>query len=354
MSTMSALVVRAPMDFGIEEVPVPDCPAGGLLLKVLACGLCGSDLRTLRRGHHRVTLPWIIGHEICGEILEAGSEVQGSWQVGDLLSVAPPVYCGQCDFCNTQRPELCDSYREIAQVWPGGFAEYMAIPSEALAFGAIHPVPQGLDIALAGIAEPISSCIHAQEVGRVADGDRVVVMGAGPVGCIHMALARSFGAKCVIAVDVNPHRLEQAHVFQPDAVIDAGGVDFKDQVLAATDGQGADVVVTANPSPQAQIQAVEIARKGGRILLFGGLPPEECRPGIDMNKVHYQALHIIGTTIFAPRHHRQALELLVTGRLDGEKLITHRASLTDFPTVAQEALDGKVRKAVFYPHEKDS
>jgi L-iditol 2-dehydrogenase len=349
MTTMKAILVRAPMDFGLQDVPKPECPPAGLLLEVAACGLCGSDLRTLRSGHRKVTLPWILGHEISGQIAELGTRYQGPWQQGDRLSVAPLVYCGQCDFCQSGQYELCEGYREIAQAWPGGFAEYLAVPEEAIHRGTIRLVPEGLDMSLAAIAEPVSSCIHAQEKGAVGLGDTVVVIGTGPVGCIHIALARARGADTVLAVDINEHRLAQAGRFHPDALIDASENDVLNEIRKLTNGRGAEVVITANPSPQAQVQAVEIARKGGRILLFGGLPKTDSRPPIDMNLVHYNALHLIGTTIFAPRHHRQALQLLADGRIDGNALITHRGRLEDFTAIAHEALEGKVSKAVILP-----
>jgi L-iditol 2-dehydrogenase len=341
--------VRAPMDFGLEEVPLPQCPPGGFLLRVRACGLCGSDLRTLRYGHRKVTLPWILGHEISGEVAEVGDRHQGPWSQGDRLSVAPLVYCGRCDFCHSGQYELCEGYQEIAQAWPGGFAQYVAIPEEAVQRGTIQPAPEGLDLSLAAIAEPVSSCIHAQEKGAIGLGDTVIIMGTGPVGCMHIALARARGADRVVAVDVNEHRLDQAAKFRPDALVNADKSDLLREIHRLTHGRGAEVVITANPSPNAQVQAVEMARKGGRILLFGGLPKTDSRPKIDMNLVHYNALHLIGTTIFAPRHHRQALQLLTDGRIDGEALITHRGGLEDFAAIAGEALDGRVCKAVIQP-----
>jgi L-iditol 2-dehydrogenase len=164
-----------------------------------------------------------------------------------------------------------------------------------------------------------------------------------------MTLARSRGAVTVIGVDINKWRLDQAADFEPDALIDSSDGNLRDKIFKATNGRGADIVITANPSGQAQVQAVEIARKGGRILLFGGLARDDSRPGIDMNLVHYNALHLIGTTIFAPRHHEKALQLLVSGQIDGNKLITHRGSLEDFCSIAELALEGKVRKAVIQP-----
>lgn len=347
--TMKAVVVRAPMQFKVEDVPRPTVPEGGLLLEVSACGLCGSDLRTLRSGHRKVTFPWIIGHEICGTVIETGAGYQGRWRRGDLLAVGPPAYCGVCDFCLNGQYELCPNYRELAQVWPGGLAELMAIPEACLELGAIERVPEGMDPAAAAMAEPISSCLNAQEKGQVGLGETVVIIGAGPIGCIHLSLARARGADKIFVADVVDERLELAGAFEPDALINAASVDLVEEVRRLTGGQGADVIVTANPVPSTQIQAVEMARKGGRILLFGGLPKDDCRPGIDMNLVHYNALHLIGATSFAPRHFRLALKLAASGRIPTEKLISHRFPLPDFKQGANMALEGMVLKAVFFP-----
>ena len=346
---MRAVVVRAPLEFAVEEVPIPTIAEGGLLLKVIACGLCGSDLRTLRSGHRRVTFPWIIGHEICGAVVQTGGSYQGPWREGDTLAVAPLAYCGACDFCLEGRYELCDNYREIAQAWPGGFAEYVAIPEECLRLGTIRPVPAGLDPALAAISEPISSCVHAQEKGQVGLGDTVVVIGAGPIGCIHTSLARARGASRVYLADVLAERLRLCEPFGPDATIDASEADPVEEVRRLTGGRGADVVVTATPAPVAPVQAVEMARKGGRILLFGGLPSDQSRPGVDLNIVHYNGLHLIGTTTFGPRHQRQALELVASGRIPAGKLVTHRLALSEFREGVSLAMEGKALKVVFFP-----
>ncbi len=346
---MKAVVVRAPMAFDVEEVAAPEVPPGGLLLDVKACGLCGSDLRTLRSGHRKVTLPWTIGHEICGVVAETGPGYAGPWQSGELLSLGPVVYCGRCDFCQEGRYELCEGYREIAQAWPGGFAEQMAVPAEAVRLGVIERVPAGVDPASAAIAEPISSCLNAQEKGQVGLGETVVIIGSGPIGCIHSTLARLHGAEKVFIADINAERLKLAEPFAPDALIDVSQTDLVAEVRRLTNGRGADVVITATPAPVAAVQAVEMARKGGRILLFGGLPKDESRPGVDLNIVHYNALHVIGTTIFAPRHYRLAVKLVAAQRIPVEKLITHRFPLTDFNRGATMALEGSVLKAVFEP-----
>jgi L-iditol 2-dehydrogenase len=225
----------------------------------------------------------------------------------------------------------------------------VAIPEEAVKLGTIQQIPPGLDPAVAAISEPVSSCVNAQERGKVGLGDTVAVIGAGPIGCIHLALARARGADRLIIADILEERLRMADDFAPDHSINAGEQDLVEAVLELTDGKGAEVVITANPAPVTQVQAVEMARKAGRILLFGGLPKDNSKPGIDTNIVHYNALTLIGTTTFAPRHQMTALRLLADGRVPGEAVITHRFPLSEFEKGARMALEGVVRKAVFLP-----
>ena len=212
-----------------------------------------------------------------------------------------------------------------------------------------HLRKAGVDPGNAAIAEPISSCLNAQERGRVGLGDTVVIIGSGPIGCIHIALARLHGADRIIIADINAERLKMAEPFAPDATVDVSKVDLVSEVRRLTNGRGADVIVTATPAPTAVVQAVEMARKGGRILLFGGLPKDDCKPPVDMNIVHYNALFLIGTTTFAPRHYRLAVQLTASNRIPVDKLITHRMPLADFKAGAMMALEGKVLKAVFVP-----
>lgn len=346
---MKAVVINAPMNYEFEDVPFPECPRGGFILKVIACGLCGSDLRTLRSGHSMVKFPWIIGHEISGTVFEVGDNYQGKWQKGDVLAVGPVVNCGYCDFCLNGKFELCENHLEIAQAWPGGFAEYIAIPEESVRLGTIRPVPEDLDPVIAAVSEPICSSIHAQEKGQIGLGDRVVIIGAGPVGCIHTSLARARGADKIIIADISEERLKMCQAFGPDEIVDASKVDLVSESRRLTNGKGPDVVITANPAPITQVQAVEMANKGGRILLFGGLPRDKSKPGIDMNIVHYNALHLIGTTTFAPRHQIIALRLLASGRIPGDKLVTHRFPLSRFKQGVEMAFEGKVLKALFLP-----
>ena len=346
---MKALIVKAPLDFDIREVPAPVPEEEGLLVKVLACGLCGSDLRTLKHGHRKVNFPWTLGHEVCGEVIETGKKYLGKYRTGDILAIAPLVYCGHCDYCYDGRFELCTAYRELAQAWPGGFAELMAIPPEALQRGTILEVPYGMSPLHASLVEPLSSCVHAQEKGNIGLDDTVVIIGSGPIGCLHIELARSRGARKIIVADVDPSRLKFAEAFSPDYIINSEESDLVERLMEITSGRGAEVVITANPVPSTQVQAVEMAAKGGRILLFGGLPKEDATPGINTNLIHYNALSLIGTTIFAPRHNRVAMEMISSGRVSAEKIISHVFPLSDFKKGAELAMEGKALKVIFEP-----
>lgn len=346
---MKAMVITAPMEFSVRNVPVPTPEAGGFLLKVDAVGLCGSDLRTLRSGHKNVRFPWTLGHEISGEVIVVGAGGAGRWKVGDRLSVGPNVYDPTDPHCIEGRHELSEEVREIAQQWPGGFAEYVAIPPEAVVLGNLLPAPENLAPEYAAIVEPGSSVIHAHERAETGLGDSVLILGSGPIGCLHVAVARARGAKQIILSDLVQERLDLAEAFGPDVLINGKRENLADRVREVTGGKGPDVVITANPVPASQVEAVELVGKGGRVVLFGGLPHDDSCPGIDTNLVHYKNLELIGISKFAPRHFRMSLEMLASGQIPGSKLVSHVMDLEDFNRGVELARAGKAMKVVFKP-----
>lgn len=344
---MKAIVLSGPEAYAMQEIDKPVCPENGLLLKVSYCGLCGSDLRTLRSGHKNVKYPAVIGHEVSGIIAEVGRKYEGPLCVGDRLAVAPNVYCGECRFCKAGRYEYCENLRELAQHWPGGFAEYMAIPYEALRNGTIQPLSPNAKLEYACIAEPPSSCINAQEKLQISLGDHVLVIGAGPIGCIHANVAKIRGAASVIMADISDERLALTADFGADTCINSAKEDLVQAIMDLTEGKGVDVVITANPVPITQAQAIQVAAKAGRIAFFGGLPHDKSENVLNSNMIHYKGLHIIGTTGFAPRHHIMALELINSGRIPGEKLVTHILPLEQFAQGVSLASRGEAMKVVF-------
>lgn len=334
----------------IQNVPDPPCPERGMIVEVEACGVCGSDLRTFQSGHPRVTPPWIIGHEVAGVVVEVGKEVR-DFQVGDRVAVAPPVYCGKCWYCKRGIYYLCINQRELAQAWPGGFAEYMVIPEEALAFGSIHRIPDGLSFEEAAISEPASSCVNAHEIAGTSLEDTVVIIGAGPIGCFHVEIARARGARKIILMDVLESRLELAQRFAPDHLIQntSKSKEYINEVKELTDGLGASVIIVACPSGEAQKDALAMAAKGGRVLLFGGLPKDQSQVLFDSNLIHYRGLHVIGATTFSPKHHQIALQMFAQGKIHAREYITHVLPLERFAEGLEALLQGKALKVVLKP-----
>lgn len=347
--TMKAMVIHAPMQYEVTDLPVPEPQSGELRLKVEAVGLCGSDLRTIRSGHKHVTFPWTLGHEICGTVEKIGPDFEGPWKSGDRLSVGPNTYDPSDPYCVEGRHELSEEIREIGQAWKGGFAEKMIIPRESVIMGNLLPAPEHLESIYAAIVEPGSSVIHAHEKAMTHMGDTVLIMGAGPIGCLHVAVARASGAEKVFLADLVEKRLELAGAFAPDALINMKEKDLAEEVKRLTNGAGPDVVITANPAPASQVTAVELAAKGGRVVLFGGLPHDESKPGVDMNLVHYKNLTLVGISKFAPRHFRRSLQMLASGRIPGDKLVTHVLPLADFDKGVKLAMNGEALKVVYEP-----
>jgi len=347
---MKALVFQGPENMVLKEVPTPSCPADGVLLKVKACGLCGSDLRTYHNGHKNVTPPWILGHEIAGVVKEVGGEVRG-YKKGDRLAVAPPVYCGKCHFCLRGEYDLCLNIKEIAQHWPGGFTEYMVIPKEALFLGNVNFIPENVSFYQAAISEPLSSCIKAQEIAQVEVGDTVIIIGAGPIGCFHTEVAHNKGASRVILMDIMQERLNLAKRFQPEVLINNSRPGYILKVVKETNNLGADVVIVACPSGKAQAESLKMVRKGGRVVFFGGLPHNKSQVSLDTNLIHYKNLRIYGSSRFAPKHNKLALKMIAEGKIKADQYITHILPLKDYQKAIQLLEEGKALKVVLIPSE---
>ncbi|MEV5890394.1 zinc-dependent dehydrogenase [Nonomuraea fuscirosea] len=306
---------HAPGDIRIEDAPEPVAGPGELKIRVRNCSTCGTDAKIFKFGHHHIVPPRVMGHEIAGEVVGTGARVQ----------VIAAIPCGTCAECRRGRQTVCPNQESMGYHYDGGFAEYMIVPAKVLAVDGVNAIPDGVGFAEASVAEPLACVLNGQSLARVGPGDDVVVMGAGPIGCLHVRLARARGAARVFLVDVNAGRLAMAaELVHPDAVIDSDPVE---QVLKLTGGRGADVVITAAASGAAQEQAVRMAARQGRISFFGGLPKDDPVIALDSNLVHYRELTIVGANGSSPAHNAQALQLVAEGAVPVSDLITHRLPL---------------------------
>ena len=317
---MKAAVFHGPGDLRISELPPPTITDSELLLKIGACAVCGSDVRTFRHGARNIDKPVVLGHELSGTIVEIGAALT-AFHAGQRVAVAPAIPCGECRFCRRGVETMCEQLRSIGYEFDGGLAEFMVVPASAVRAGCVNNVPDGVSFEEAAIAEPLACVINGQELVGINSGDTVVVIGAGPVGCLHAGLARACGAAKVILVDVRAERLQMAAAFGADVAIDGSREDVRARVLDETAGAGAAVVIVAAPSNRAQEQAITLAARRGRISFFGGLPKSAPIIALDANAVHYQELTIVGSYGSRPEHNRQALDLVASGRLPIRDLV---------------------------------
>ena len=325
---MQVLRFYAPHDVRLEEVDEPTCGPDEVKLRVRNCSTCGTDVKILNNGHQNLSPPRIIGHEIAGEVVDVGANVTG-WSVGDRAQVIAAVPCGDCYECRKGWMAVCQNQTSVGYQYEGGFAEYLIVPREVLKVDGLNRIPEGVGYDEASVAEPLACAINAQELLGIEEGDTVVVFGAGPIGCLHIRLARGVHkAGAVYLVDVNNERLKMsADAVHPDEVINGAEVDVVETVMELTGGRGADVVITATAANVAQEQAISMAARNGRISFFGGLPKTNPTITCDSNLVHYRQLHIHGANGSAPSHNKKALEYIASGEVPVKDLITVRLPL---------------------------
>jgi L-iditol 2-dehydrogenase len=317
----------APGDVRLEDAPEPVVGAGEVKIRVRNCSTCGTDLKIFRNGHPNIDPPRVIGHEIAGEVVDVGAGVEG-WSAGDRVQVIAAVPCGECRQCKRDRMSICENQTSVGYQYEGGFAEYLIVPREVLKVDGLNRIPDGVGFDEASVAEPLACVLNGQRLAGVGEGDVVVVIGAGPIGCLHVRLARAHGAKRVILADLSLERLKlSADRVAPDDIVDSSSQDLVDEVLRLTDGEGADVVITAAAAGAVQEQGLRMAARGGRISFFGGLPKDKPIIACDSNLVHYRELTIVGANGSSPEDNREALRLIASGKVPVADLITHRLPL---------------------------
>ena len=343
---MKAFALYGKEDLRLEELALPSAGQHGMILKVLACAVCGSDARMYFNGPTpRYTLPIVLGHEFVAQVEELGSSVQG-YAVGDLVAANSVIPCMQCAACTAGKDNLCERQRLFGVHVPGGFAEHLWVPPEMVHVGGVVRLPAGVQLLAAALTEIVACCLHGLgEVGGVSPEDEVLIVGDGAVGLTFLQLARLSGVARVVTSGRRPRRRRLAQELGADESLDATQVKLQD--YAGSEGFRPTLVIVAASSAEATRDALRVVRPGGRVLLFSGYLPGTEVP-LDVNAVHYRETHIAGSIDSTARDFHAAAALMP--RLNMSKLVSHVVPFEETVRAFELTRERDAIRVVVTPH----
>src|ERR1700761_6849327 len=323
---MKALLLSEYKHLAIAELPAPSPGAGEVLIRVAACGICGSDVHGYDGSSGRRIPPIVMGHEAAGVIAAVGEGVTG-YRAGDRVTFDSTVYCGECPFCQRGEINLCDD-RQVVGVScgdysrAGAFAEYVAVPERIL-----YKLPDNLGFTEAAMLEAVSVALHAITVSKLHGGETALVIGAGMIGLLTLQAAHVAGCSQVFVADIAPTRLASASELGANETILASGEKLTQEILRLTEGRGVDVVLEAVGRNETIAAAIDCVRKGGTITLIGNITPQVNLP---LQKVVSRQIRLQGSCA-SRGEYPQAMELMAAGKIRVGALITAVAPLGDGP-----------------------
>ncbi len=313
---MKTAILKAPGRIDIEETATPEPGPDEILIRVRAAGICGSDIHAYDGLHPRRQPPVVLGHEFAGDIAAVGTQVQRC-QPGDRVTVMPHKVCGACGPCRNGWTNMCDAKRLLGSTsWPGAFAEFVVAPEDTA-----YPLDPAMSYLHGALVEPLAVGVHAVRRGKVKLGDRVAVLGAGPIGMLSLLCAREAGAADLIAADLYDFNLAMAERFGADCIINSTREDLVSKVMAQYGQNAVDVAVIAAGVPALLDRAFEIVRKKGRIVLVAIFNHPVT---IDIEKSRLKEQDIIASSTYLHRDYLDALGLLRSKSKEIESIITHR------------------------------
>jgi 2-desacetyl-2-hydroxyethyl bacteriochlorophyllide A dehydrogenase len=318
---MKTMVLRAPEELVQEDVESPTLREGKTLVRITHSGVCGTDLK-IYQGQIPVDYPRIMGHEMIGEVVEVG-DAQGV-EIGARVIIDPVIYCGRCHHCLTGQQNLCPEGSLMGRDCDGGFSEYMLAPSDA-----VFPLPDNIPGSCAPLLQVMTTCLHAQRLVQIFPNEAVVVIGLGVSGQLHVQLARARGAYPIIGISGSPVRRSVAEEFGADFTL-ASGDDVPEKVRALTNGRGADLVIESAGAAATLAQAIDLARLGGRLLLFGIHVEKEA--ALPLYQFYFKELAIFNSRAAKREDYPACISLVSSGQIELESLISHELPLNKLQT----------------------
>jgi len=327
---MKAAVIKKPGVIHVEEVPTPKPAAGEVLLKIEACALCGTDQRVLK-GEKNVDVA-IVGHEITGTVAEVGPGVKGV-KTGDRYAVQTVIGCGECPMCKIAQQNLCEKgFKAIGYQYNGGFAEFMTMPKVAVDQGCLIPIRKDMSAEVGTLIEPLSCCVNGMRHIPMEKANHVLVFGGGIIGVLNSLVAKARGAKKVTIMDVSQERLDlHKKLGLPfDNFVNTAKIDPIQWVKDNTNGRGVDAVVVAASVKQLASLGLKLLARSGHLSVFAGMPKSDPIEPLDLNLIHYLEIHVHGANSSVRRDYVEAAKFLESGRIDGNRLVTHTYRLDEF------------------------
>lgn len=340
---MRAVVYLGPEKIELWSVPIPEPAPGEVLVKVRAATTCGTDVKTYRRGHPKFPPPFIFGHEFGGDIVKLGDGVE-KFKEGMRVTANVFAECGECFYCERGQGNLCTNLVYNF----GAFADYMIIPA-SIVRGATFEIPDHLPYAHAALLEPLVTVVHGWHKVAIQPGETVAILGAGgPISLMFIQLLLRAGAAQVIAVGHSPARLEVARRLGASHLINAYEQDTIPTVRELTGGVGADVVIECAGTKSTWESSVEVVRRGGRVLWFGGLPGAT-KVEIDAARVHYGEIDLLNMHGGRITDAREAFDLIVSGGMNVAPLLNGELPLEQVELALKKMIAGEVVKMVINP-----
>ena len=338
---MLSAILKSPGTIEIQDVAVPEPAEGQLLVKVMAALTCGTDLKAYLRGHSLIPMPGPFGHEFSGVVAARGKGA-ASFKVGDAVMSVHSAPCSNCAYCAKGLFNLCENIMSSKVL--GAFSEYILIPKHVVRQN-VFKKPDGLDFQEASFLEPLSCVVHSVEPLNITSKDTTLIIGAGPIGLLHLMLIKHKGAKVMIT-GLEQERLDTAKKLGADLTFHPS--ETATQVRDFTHGMGVDYVFECTGQPAVWESSVDYVRRGGTVVLFGG-----CKKDTDVTfsaeRIHYDEITLKGIFHFAPKDVKKACLLLKNNEIDVKQLITATCSLTELPSVFPLLAKGKGIKYAVLP-----
>lgn len=345
---MLAAVFQRPGQMEMMEVDTPEIGPEEVLVKVGANTICGTDVRIFRGEKTKgIPLPTILGHEVAGHVQKVGRNVRG-YEVGAPVAMAPVIACHRCFYCQNGMENICPHQKIVGYDVKGGLSEYACIPADAVAAGNLFVAQKDLPSEYLALAEPLACCVNGHQRSRIHLNTTVLIMGSGPIGLFHLQLALLAGARTVIVSEPSAPRRAVASTFGAHITVDPTTEDLPTIVFEATGGLGVDSVIICIGVPKLVNDALTLARQGGCINIFAGLAAKGWAE-VEANLIHYKELEVTGSANSRRADYQIALQLIESGRINVEAMVTDRFPLRLAHAALDKAASGEGIKIAVLP-----